>query len=195
MSYSSWQLLKGNPYSGWEIKKFAQKLKEIASILTGISVDKFEDQEFKRQPLDRSWTYPIQLHGEERWVEMTVREFLQRLGTNSIRNNLHSNTWVNALFSDYLKYPKWDNSEFKDVYPNWVITDVRFPNEYEAIKLRGGIIIRKFGAEEFSSAIQNLHESETALDNYEADHELHYCEDIETLIEQIKEILIKKEIL
>ena len=28
------------------------------------------------------------------------------------------------------------------MYPNWIITDVRFPNEADAIKGRGGIIIR-----------------------------------------------------
>lgn len=34
---------------GWEIKKFAGKLKQIASLLTGISTEKFEDQEFKKK--------------------------------------------------------------------------------------------------------------------------------------------------
>jgi hypothetical protein len=32
----------------FEIKKFAGKLKQIASLLTGIDVEKFEDQEFKK---------------------------------------------------------------------------------------------------------------------------------------------------
>jgi thymidylate kinase len=31
--------------SGWEIKKWAGKLKEVASMLTGIPKHKFEDQE------------------------------------------------------------------------------------------------------------------------------------------------------
>lgn len=35
--------------SGWEIRKFAGKLKEIASILTGIPIEKFEDPEFKKK--------------------------------------------------------------------------------------------------------------------------------------------------
>lgn len=37
------------PKSNWQIKKFAGKLKEIASLLTGIPALKFEDQEFKKK--------------------------------------------------------------------------------------------------------------------------------------------------
>jgi hypothetical protein len=36
-------------HSDWEIKKFAGKLKQIASLLTGIPIEKFEDQEFKKK--------------------------------------------------------------------------------------------------------------------------------------------------
>jgi hypothetical protein len=39
----------GSIDSGWEIRKFAKKLKQIASILTGIDIKKFEDQEFKKK--------------------------------------------------------------------------------------------------------------------------------------------------
>lgn len=35
--------------SEWEIKKFAGKLKDIASHLTGIDIEDFEDQEFKNK--------------------------------------------------------------------------------------------------------------------------------------------------
>jgi hypothetical protein len=35
--------------SDWEIKKFAGKLKQTASLLTGIPVEMFEDQEFKQK--------------------------------------------------------------------------------------------------------------------------------------------------
>jgi hypothetical protein len=38
--------------SEWEIKKFAGKLKQVASLLTGIPIEKFEDQEFKKE---KSW--------------------------------------------------------------------------------------------------------------------------------------------
>ena len=60
---------------------------------------------------------------------MTPRKMLQQVGTDLFRNQLHPNTWVNATFANY-----HDN--------NWIITDVRFPNELEAIKKHNGITIR-----------------------------------------------------
>jgi len=42
--------------SGWEIKKWAGKLKQVASLLTGIPIEKFEDQEFKKTVLGPEWT-------------------------------------------------------------------------------------------------------------------------------------------
>ena len=50
-------------------------------------------------------------------------------------------------------------------YPNWIIPDVRFPNEVEAIKERGGIVIRVNRSTTKSDSNSN-HESEIALDHY-----------------------------
>lgn len=136
-------------YSTWEIRKFAGKLKQIASLLTGIPVERFEDQEFKKTSLG-----PV-------WNDMTVREFLQRLGTDACRDNIHPNIWVNALFADY-------NTKVFVALPRhatdrWIITDVRFPNEADAIKAREGILLRINRPTER----KDEHPSETALDNYE----------------------------
>ena len=121
----------------FEQKAFAGKLKQIASLLTGIPLEKFENQEFKKQEMSEEWG-------------MTYRVFLQKLGTEAMRDGLHENVWVNSLFSDYKLNQVWKtakqlNSEFAssvEEYPNWVITDMRFANEMEAVKERGGITIR-----------------------------------------------------
>lgn len=42
----------------------------------------------------------------------------------------------------YNKFCHEHNLSQPDVYPDWIITDVRFPNEVKAIKDRGGVIIR-----------------------------------------------------
>lgn len=42
-------LMITNNNEEWELKLFAGKLKQIASLLTGIPVEKFEDQEFKKK--------------------------------------------------------------------------------------------------------------------------------------------------
>ena len=81
---------------------------------------------------------------EEEFIP-TYRWLLQNVGTNALRNNIHPELWVNALFADYKPI---DNRTLQDpddsniTYPNWLVTDCRFPNEVEAIKERQGITIR-----------------------------------------------------
>ena len=147
--------------SGWEIKKWAGKLKTIASMLTGIPVEKFEDQEFKKTDLGPEW-------------DMTVRDFLQKLGTDAVRDGLHSNAWVNALMADYTNESKW------------VITDTRFPNEAEAIRKKDGILIR---VERPGVKPINNHPSETGLDDYTFDHVIKNNGSIEDLLLKVKSIL------
>lgn len=177
--------------SDWQIKKFAGKLKTIASLLTGIPVEKFEDQEFKKQQMSPEWN-------------MTYRQFLQNLGTEAMRDGLHTNVWVNALFADYKEHPvnvlKHEGYHLEDVYPNWIITDMRFPNEMEAVEARGGITIRIEREQEFSifndKAIEtHSHPSETSLDSATFDYVIDNNSDIQSLIEKVKEILIKEKII
>lgn len=53
MSYNGYVASK----SRYRVKKFAGKLKQIASLLTGIPVEKFEDQEFKKEYLGEEWNF------------------------------------------------------------------------------------------------------------------------------------------
>jgi hypothetical protein len=141
---------------------------------------------------------------------MSVRELLQKLGTDAIRNGLHENAWVNALFADYHPTPNKSMEEsFKEQFatgsseihyqlPNWIITDMRFPNEMEAVLKREGITIRvvrsfnhKMGSKETGTLdLTPLHPSETALDDAEFDYEIINDGSIEDLIEKVKQILI-----
>lgn len=142
------------PEKSWEVKKFAGKLKLIASLLTGIDVSLFEDQEFKEKLMPLEWV--------EQWMEgttkyyklMKVRDFLQRLGTESVRDTLHNDAWVNALMVDY-------NLDY-----NWIVTDTRFHNEAQAIRKSGGIVVRinRDGVKPI-----NNHPSEVALDDFDFD--------------------------
>lgn len=253
----------------WEIKKFAYKVKQIASILTGIPINGFEKQEIKESYLGEEWDYyrplilvpeisdKMMVDGEseyateedvqsrnallacidieERSVErkrLTVRELLQRIGTDCMRDNLHQNTWVNALMSEYKATGTKIKDSYKgkvldaletdceEIYPNWVVTDVRFPNEFQAIKDRGGIVIRvvrpimptsnelnfvttEEGRQAFDKALKeegakyglNSHISETALDAAEFDYNVRNDGTIEDLIVKVNEILIKEKII
>ena len=159
--------------SKFEIKKFAGKLKETASLLTGIDIEDFEDQEFKKLYMSPEWG-------------MTYREFLQKLGTEAMREGLHTNVWVNALFADY-KPPKM--SQYNP--SNWIITDMRFPNEMEAVVEKGGITIRVVRP----GTVTGEHPSEIALDGHTMHYEIINDGTIEYLVEKVKEILTKQGIL
>ena len=174
--------------SGWEIRKFAGKLKDIASHLTGIDVEDFEDQEFKKTLLGSEWgtvehnpLNNIPVFGDVQFNSlMSVRDFLQKLGTDALRNGLHPNVWVNALMADY------KNDDQTGTLPNWIITDVRFPNEAQAIKDKGGIIIRvdRPGVKPI-----NDHTSEVGLDDWKFDYKIANVSDIFALKATVQGIL------
>jgi hypothetical protein len=174
--------------SDWEVKKWAGKLKTIASILTGIPVEKFEDQEFKKSLLGPEWgtVADIPLNSIPVFADiqfnalMSVRELLQKIGTDALRDNLHQDVWVNALMVDY------------NPTLNWVITDTRFPNEAEAIKKAGGIIIR---IERPGIKPVNPHPSETSLENWKFDHVIINDGSLTDLTKKIKKVLKENKIL
>lgn len=176
----------------WQIKKFASKLKQIASILTGIPAEKFEDQDFKKTYLPREWGRTlIDGDGVSGTIPMTVREFLQRLGTEAIRDNTHTNAWVNALFADYKATLDISDGVARDKWPDWIITDCRFPNEAEAIKDRGGMVVRidrRLPTAPYQT-LEQRHPSETSLDSWIFDYIINNNGTIEELTGKVKKML------
>lgn len=164
------------PEYGWEVKQFSGKLKQVASILTGIDVERFNDQQFKSQQMDESWN------------GMTYREFLQRLGTDAIRNVLHNNVWINALMSDYKPYNhpiESGSGIFVNRFPNWIISDVRFSNEAETIRRMGYPLVKITRGSSLDS-----HSSETNMDLYGRHHyEIDNNGSISDLRDQVKSLL------
>jgi hypothetical protein len=176
--------------SGYEIKKFAGKLKIITSILTGIPLEKLEDQEFKKTTLGSDWDFA---DADAPDNMMTVRMFLQKLGTDALRNGLHENVWVNALMADYTidmsgYSDRMTKKDLDDLYPNWIITDCRFPNEAKAIKDRGGIIIR---VNRPGITAVNAHPSETSLDDWDFDEVINNNGSKEQLFKKVCSIIEK----
>jgi hypothetical protein len=150
------------PEQNWINKKWAGKLKEVASLISGIPIEKFEDQEFKQTYMSSEWDK--YLPNVDRPERMTVRDFLQILGTEAMREGLHRNTWVNALLADYKPIQIIDNEGIgRSVYPNWIITDTRFPNELHAVRQTGLVCTIKVVRDQ-QTDIGATHSSETALD-------------------------------
>lgn len=154
----------------WEFKKFAGKLKQIASILTGVDAALFEQQEFKTRKMGKEWGF------------MTYREFLQRLGTEAIRTGIHSEAWVNAMFAD-----------FHSTISHWLITDCRFKNEAAAVKRHHGIVVRINNPRLLVQ--ENPHPSETDLDDHEFDYVIENDGTLEDFYEKIKVMLNHYELL
>lgn len=82
----------------------------------------------------------------------TFRYLLQWWGTEYRRNNFGDNYWVDKLVEETKKYDKV------------IISDMRFPNEFDAVVHNGGICIKIIRPNSFESNTA-LHISETALDH------------------------------
>lgn len=206
----------------FEVKRFADPLKDNLCRILGCTREQLEDREFKETPLPEEWwCYKIGGHlfprghykseedhkmAEERYLwKPTPREFLQLMGTEGGRMLLHPNVWVNALFSDYkeqytvghtLVDPKiFEGEDYEEdwsmSFPNWIITDVRFPNELEACTKRGAFIIRL----ERETGNNDQHESETALNDHNFENVIENNGTIKELVEKVKNILIEKKII
>lgn len=127
----------------------------------------------------------------------TMREVLQALGTECLRDNFYSQVWVNALMSeytgwtDYRGYPTAEERE--KCYPqNWIITDTRFPNELQALKEKDAVFIR-VNRDSVKSGDQ--HRSETSWQDWNFDYIIENNGSIEQLVDQVREILVKEELI
>lgn len=173
VSFEDW--CKGTPVprnDRWVTRQFAGKLKECASLILGVPKANFEDQDFKKETMDPDW-----------WTgDMTTyREFLQLFGTEGCRS-VHKNFWINALFSDFGKDDQW------------IVTDVRFPNEADAILDKGGMLIQVLRT--VDTKVGASHSSETAMESYPSyTHTVINNGTLEDLSRQAHSILISEEII
>ena len=165
----------------------------MVCFLLGCSRSDLEDREFKEKEL-----------GEE-WDGLTPRKLLQLLGTEAGRHIIHPNIWVNALFADYVcddcgqqECPTDEEDTGQMIhrsFPDWIITDVRFPNEAQAIKDRGGILIRINRPQYLDNGLvirKDEHLSETALDDYdEFDYVINNdTNSVQDLVDKVKQLKI-----
>lgn len=125
-------------------------------------------------------------------IQIAPVDLFNIIGTDCGREMIGPNTWVNASYRDYKTYIGYRPGHYTNkcgrcstdfigdkravrcekcsiFYPNWLFTDVRFPNEGTAIQARGGFNIRiERSAENRGVKDRNWEEaqSETALDVY-----------------------------
>lgn len=151
---------------------FAKKLKQFVADILGVSVEKLNDQEFKKSNLPVEWNvfqhYTSMGDGKR---SMTVRELLIGIG-DGMRERVHPDIWVNALFSQY------------DEESRWLIPDMRYPNEHERITKLAGVTIRV----ERPGIATLDHISETGLDNHKFNYTIINDSDLSSLYDKSLEL-------
>ena len=139
------------------IVHFADMLKETAKVMCDLDDWDVNDQDGKRQTI--------------KWLGITVRELLQKLGT-CVRQGIDNEFWIKSLYAD------------NEYTGNMIIADVRFPEEVKSIKDRGGVILRLVR----DGAGAGEHISETALDDYKDwDYIIDNNGTLEDLFENLRE--------
>lgn len=118
---------------------FADRLKRGAMTILGFTEEQVYDEVAKEQE-DPFWGFK-------------PRFALQGIG-DGLRKHVVGDIWIRAAFRGV---------ESKRV----VIPDVRYPNEAEAIKARGGLVIRIDRPRRVLEGDLAKHASETAMDSYE----------------------------
>jgi hypothetical protein len=129
-------------HHGYCRRAFADSLKEACRAIFDLSDEQLYGSQ--KEEVDPFW-------------KTTPRDILQRVGTEAMRVGYDPDIWVMSL----KKHIQSSNKA------NWVITDVRFPNEAEAIKEMGGIVVRvdRENRDRISSGYK--HPSEISMDKYE----------------------------
>lgn len=122
---------------GFKELLFADGLKGMICALLGCSRPQLEDHTFKNT--------------EVPWLGITPRTLMQSLGTEWGRG-VDEDLWVRRTMNE------------AGAYPNVVISDMRFPNEFEVVRRAGGRTI-KIVRDIDRSGPQHQHPSETALDH------------------------------
>lgn len=116
-----------------------------------------------------------------------VRNFLQDEGTKRGRDLYGKDIWINTAFA-------WMHLfEVRNGIDKFVVADVRFRNEADAIRRKGGIVIRidapSRSAGSKLTPEQRAHESETDLDNYSFDYRVFDDCDDDTGVRELESII------
>lgn len=122
---------------GFTKLSFADPLKAAAREIFGFDQEQLYGS--KKEELDPFW-------------KDTPRNVLQKVGTDCLRKGYRDDIWIKALL--------------RKIEPgkDYVIPDVRFPNEAHAVKNAGGHLWR---IDRATGPAVDTHESETAMDSFE----------------------------
>jgi hypothetical protein len=114
---------------GFKRDSFAATLKDAVAAVFGWDRELLEGRTREsrawRETVDPWWSKRLNM------PDLTPRLVLQKWGTEVARKSWHNDTWIASL-----------ENKLNQAHNDVVITDVRFPNEIQAVRNAGGIVIR-----------------------------------------------------
>jgi hypothetical protein len=125
------QLFVKSCHNKCELHAFADKLREMVSVLTGVPLSLISDVGEPYANAVFSYTQEQKNIYLPEWKK-TIGEILQEFGTNALRNHFDRDVFVKSLFSNKVK------SVLNKGYV-LLIPDVRFENEANRILKEGGM--------------------------------------------------------
>jgi len=144
---------------------FADPIKESAKIIFNLTEEQVNGD--LKEIIDKRW-------------DLTPRQILQKLGTEGCRNIFGQDIWIKRL---KMELSKEENN-------NIIVSDIRFPNEAEAVKEMGGKLIKIIKSD--LPINKDSHISEQLIDKIESDMLIkndfsmeEYYEHIDTLIRNV----------
>lgn len=151
---------------GFQAYAFADPMRDALMALFQLEPEDFEGAA-KEEPIG--------------WLGRSPRQLMQLLGTEWGRHMISANLWVDLAEQhlDAIANASWAT-------PPFVISDVRFENEADFIRKRGGVIVH---LQRFDAPRVNAHASETDVSLHKHDLVLVNDGDLSSLFSQIKGLL------
>jgi|LakMenEpi03Aug12_release.lakeMendotaPanAssembly.Ray.scaffolds.fasta_scaffold406373_3 hypothetical protein len=153
----------------------ADPLYAMVAAMTGLPVEKMGDRKVKEADIA--------------WIGTSPRRLLQTLGTEWGRGTLGDDIWIKNLFRRIDAYShamgRWSDKA------SFVVTDVRFANEAQAIRERGGHIIEIVRPTPLSGVPDEArrHSSEAGVPNELIDVSIVNDTDVAGLLERVDKAL------
>lgn len=155
---------------GFKRDYFARSLKEGCKVMFGLTQEQLEDRGLKEKVIP--------------FWGMSPRKMMQLLGTEAGRNVFGEDVWVKSLIN---RIEQDQRSNADNLY---VISDVRFENEAEAIRNMGGYIVH-LKSDILVTTSESAHASEAGIQQLPNDFEIINNGTVRDLTSAAAELLVQ----
>jgi dephospho-CoA kinase len=161
-------------FHGYQRVAFADPLKQM--VIEADPIVKYEPTGFGPVPVHLSDVLRRMDFDTAKRTYREVRRSLQQIGQGA--RKIDPDFWVRLALKRI--------DELSDGCLPIVVTDCRYPNEIDALRMRGFLSVRIVSDRQDSS---NTHESETALDRYMTEYEIMNCGTLDELHGALRDLI------